>query len=146
MPKVIQCMRWIYHTDRNTCADTVSFLAGYSAQQPFSSFQINLNAQTGEITATPQALNIEQFFIVERISNGIFLGETSHDVGIYIQSLSNNYPSLGFGWNLQQLKRSAPAVKVVLMSLLLIPIWHKHFHSKLSSARWYDDQLYRRSA
>lgn len=77
-------------------ADTVSFLAGYSAQQPFSSFPpISLNAQSGEISATPQALNIGTYtLLVKEYRNGIFLGETSHDVGIYIQSLSNNYPSL----------------------------------------------------
>jgi len=78
-------------------ADTVSYLPGYSTQQPLtSSPPITINPVTGELCVSPAiAPEVTPIaMLVSEFRNGVLIGQVERDIQIRVESCSNNLPSI----------------------------------------------------
>ena len=77
-------------------SDTVSYLAGYSATQPFNSIpSMTFNNHTGDFCAVPVNPEVTVLAVlVKEWRNGILIGSVERDIQVTVYTCANNLPYL----------------------------------------------------
>ncbi len=83
-------------TPKQTATTNIRYLAPFTASNPLTSIPATtFNTQTGDITMTPQNLEVTVMAVlVNEYRNGVLIGSVERDIQLTVMNCSNNLPSL----------------------------------------------------